>query len=193
MFRHKLGLVLAIALGSSLLPGSAAATASRRYQVQMPFSDIKAGAAHTEIRAPLDLVRSVVTDYARWGEHIKRFDKAHVIGRHGDTTDVYLQVPVMKGAAKVWGVVRFDAPRVGPNGEEIIVGRLLKGNIKRLDARFRLSKIDDQNTALDLELLIVPDFFVPLPNSMVTDELEYAAAKAVEGVGDSSERLSPHS
>jgi hypothetical protein len=192
MLRHKIGLIFALAVGSSIVPASASATNSRRYQVQMPYSDIKGGAAHTEIRAPFELVRSVVTDYARWGEHIKRFDKAHVIGRHGDTTDVYLQVPVMKGVAKVWGVVRFEPPRTGNNGEEIIVGRLLKGNIKRLDARFRLSKIDDQRTGLDLELLIVPDFIVPLPNSMVTDELEYAAAKAVEGVGDSSERMTPH-
>jgi hypothetical protein len=155
----------------------------------MPFSDIKGGAAHTDIRAPIDLVRRVLTDYGRWGEHIKRFDKAHVIGRHGDSTDVYLQVPVMKGAAKVWGVVRFDPPTTGANGEEVIVGHLLKGNIKRLDARFRLAKIDDQRTGLDIELLIVPDFFIPLPNSMVTDELEYAAEKAAQGIGDSSERM----
>jgi hypothetical protein len=189
MLRHKLGFIFAIAVGSSMLPASADATAARRYQVQMPFSDIKAGAAHTEIRAPLETVRNVVTDYARWGEHIKRFDKAHIIGRHGDKTDVYLQVPVMKGAAKVWGVVQFDAPRMGNNGEEVIVGRLLKGNIKRLDARFRLSKIDDQRTGLDFELLVVPDFIIPLPKAMVTDELEYAAEKAVQGVGDSSERM----
>lgn len=192
MFRHKLGFLFAVAVTNSLLPASAGATTARRYQVQMPYSDIKAGAAHTEIRAPLEVVRSIVTDYARWGEHIKRFDKAHVIGRHGDQTDVYLQVPVMKGAAKVWGVVRFDAPKTGNNGEEVIVGRLLKGNIKRLDARFRLSRIDDQRTALDLELLIVPDFIVPLPKSLVTDELEYAAEKAVQGVGDTSERMLPH-
>jgi hypothetical protein len=179
MLRHKLGFIFAIAVGSAMLPASADATAARRYQVQMPFSDIKAGAAHTEIRASLDTVRSVVTDYARWGEHIKRFDK----------TDVYLQVPVLKGAAKVWGVVRFDAPRAGNNGEEVIVGRLLKGNIKRLDARFRLSKIDDQRTGLDFELLVVPDFIIPLPKAMVTDELEYAAEKTVQGVGDSSERM----
>lgn len=190
MFRHKLGFVFAIAVGGSMLPASAEARTARRYQVEMPSSDIKAGAAHTEVQAPLELVRSVVTDYARWGEHIKRFDKAHVIGRHGDTTDVYLQVPVMKGAAKVWGVVRFEPPRAGNNGEEVIVGHLLKGNIKRLDARFRLSKIDDQRTGLDFELLVVPDFFIPLPKAMVTDELEYAAEKTIEGVGDSSERLS---
>jgi hypothetical protein len=189
MLRHKIGLIFALTVASSVLPGSAGAIAARRYQVQMPFSDIKAGAAHAEIRAPLELVRSVVTDYSRWGQHIKRFDKAHVIGRHGDSTDVYLQVPVMKGAAKVWGVVRFEAPRPGNNGEEIIVARLLKGNVKRLDARFRLSKIDDQRTGLDIELLVVPDFIIPLPKTMVTSELENAAEKAVQGVGDSSERL----
>lgn len=192
MLRHKLGFVFALALGGLCLPSSAGATAARRYEVQMPFSDIKGGAAHTDIRAPIDLVRRVLTDYGRWGEHIKRFDKAHVIGRHGDSTDVYLQVPVMKGAAKVWGVVRFDPPKTSANGEEVIVGHLLKGNIKRLDARFRLAKIDDQRTGLDIELLIVPDFFIPLPNSMVTDELAYAAEKAAQGIGDSSERLTPH-
>ncbi len=60
--------------------------------------------------------------------------------------------------------------------------------MKRLDARWRISKIDDQNTKLDLELLIVPDWLMPLPHSLVTGEAAYAASRAVLGLRNASER-----
>jgi ribosome-associated toxin RatA of RatAB toxin-antitoxin module len=157
-----------------------------RYEVQTPRSDIKAGAAFMPVHAPLDVVRQLVTNYEAYGEYIKRFDKAKVIGRHGDTTDVYLQVPLMKGAAKIWAVLRFEAPKTV--GEDVVVvGKLIKGNVKRLDAKWRISKMDERTTKLDLELLIVPDWVVPLPNSMVTDEAMYAASRAVLGMGNASQ------
>src|SRR6185436_7971986 len=123
-------------------PLAFAAGDSQRYQVQTPFSDIKAGAARVQINAPLDVVHSVVTDFGKYAEHISRFEKVRVVGRHGDATDVYLQVPILKGAAKVWAVVRFDAAQKSGAGDELIVGRMLKGNVKRLDARWHLTKVD---------------------------------------------------
>jgi hypothetical protein len=97
----------------------------------------------------------------------------------------------MKGAAKVWAVVRFDPPRPTGNGDDVvIVGKLLKGNVKRLDAKYQISKIDDQNTKLDLELLIVPDFVIPIPDRLVAGEASYAASRAVLGIRNASEQRS---
>jgi ribosome-associated toxin RatA of RatAB toxin-antitoxin module len=183
---------LLLALGSTALPASAGEhREAERYQVHTTLSDIPAGAAKTEVHAPIDVVRQVVTDYGSYAVAIKRFEKAKVIGRHGDVTDVYLEVPIMKGAAKVWGVVRFQPAKQDGNGE-VIVGKLLKGNVKRLDAWWRLSKIDDGKTALNLELLIVPDFPIPLPDSIVVDEAAFAAEKAVAGMRRRSEQANAH-
>ncbi len=162
-----------------------------RYERLTPLSDIKAGGSRDAVHAPIEVVRHIVTDFDGYSSYIKRFDKAKIIGRHGDKTDVYLQVPIMKGAAKVWAVVRFDPPRPTGNGDDVVVvGKLLKGNVKRLDAKYQISKIDDQNTKLDLELLIVPDFIVPIPNRLVAGEASYAASRAVLGIRNASEQRS---
>jgi ribosome-associated toxin RatA of RatAB toxin-antitoxin module len=162
-----------------------------RYERQTPLSDIKAGGSRDAVHAPIEVVRHFVTDFDGYSSYIKRFEKAKVIGRHGDKTDVYLQVPIMKGAAKVWAVVRFDPPRPTGNGDDVVVvGKLLKGNVKRLDAKYQISKIDAQNTKLDLELLIVPDFIVPVPNRLVAGEAAYAASRAVLGLRNASEQRS---
>src|SRR6185503_20696576 len=121
----------------------------QRYEVQMASTDVKAGAARSEVHAPMDVVVKTVTDYAKYAEHISRFEKAKVVGKHGDTTDVYLQVTIAKGLGKVWGVMRMEPPR--NEGNDIVVaGKLLKGNVKRLDVKYRIKKVDDQNTHLDM-------------------------------------------
>lgn len=185
------GVMVALGFGVAA-PASAADRADpERYEKQTPLSEIKAGGSRAAIHAPLEVVRTVVTDFDGYGSYIKRFDKAKVIGRHGDKTDVYLQVPIMKGAAKVWAVIRFDPPKPTGNGDDVVVvGKLLKGNVKRLDAKYQISKIDDQNTKLDLELLIVPDWVVPVPNRLVAGEASYAASRAVLGLRNASEQRS---
>ena len=180
---------LFLALASPVL--ASADQGAERYEVQTPFSDIKAGAARIQVRAPLDVVHRVVMDFGSYALHISKFEKAKVIGRHGDSTDVYLQVPILKGAAKVWAVVRFEAAKGGGN-DEVIMGRMLQGNVKRLDARWHLSKVDEHTTNLDLELLIVPDLILPVPGSLVTGEVAYAAETAVRGLQLRSEQVNPH-
>jgi hypothetical protein len=94
-------------------------------------------------------------------------------------------VPILKGAAKIWAVLRFEPPKAA-DGAEIIDAHLVKGNVKRLDARFRILKIDDENTELDLNMTIVPD--LPIPESLITDEASYASDVAVTGSRDRAER-----
>jgi len=182
-----IGCAVVLGAGSLPIPVAAAGQDPERYTVLTPRSDIKAGAARVQVHAPLDVVRRAVTNYESYGEYIHRFEKAKVVGRHGDVTDVYLQVPIMKGTAKVWAVIRFE-PAKTAGDDLVVVGRMLKGNVKRLDAQWRLSKIDDGNTNLDLQLLIVPDFIIPIPSSLVTSEAAGAAQKAVRGLRTASEQ-----
>jgi ribosome-associated toxin RatA of RatAB toxin-antitoxin module len=194
MNRKSLFVGVFIALGlTGALPASAADRPDpERYEALTPTSDIKAGGSRETIHASLQVVSKVVTDFESYGAYIKKFEKAKVIGRHGDKTDVYLQVPIMKGAAKVWAVIRFEPPKPTGTGDDLVVtGKMLTGNVKRLDARYKISKIDDQNTRLDLQLLIVPDWVVPVPHSLVTSEAAYAASRAVLGLRNASEHA-PH-
>jgi hypothetical protein len=152
-----------------------------RFDVKTPWADMNAGAARGNVDASVDVVRSVVLDFKNYANFISRFEKARIVGKSGDKTDVYLQVPILKGAAKVWAIVRFEPPKQ-VNGSEVVEGHMIKGNVKRLDA--------DVSTQVVLELLIVPD--LPVPDALVVPEVRFAAAKAVEGSRDEAEKRKPH-
>jgi ribosome-associated toxin RatA of RatAB toxin-antitoxin module len=159
---------------------------AERYEVKTEHSkNIKAGCARVHVAAPTNVVKKVVTDFKNYSKFIKKFDKAKVVGRDGDKTDVYLQVPILKGAAKVWAVVRF-APIKKVGGNEVLEGHMLKGNVNRLDAKWIIKKIDDDNTQVDLQLFIDPK--IPAPGSLVTGEVAYASDEAVMGTRDRAEK-----
>ena len=158
---------------------------SERYDLPAEGSSIRAGAARVTVKAPIKTVHKVVSDFKNYPEFISKFEKAHIVGKEGAKTDVYLQVPIMKGAAKVWAVLRFE-PLKSVNGWDVLEAHMVKGNVKRLDAWWRVKKIDDENTQLNLEMLIVPK--LPLPASMVTGEVAYAADVAVMGSRNRAER-----
>lgn len=199
--RHPLALATTLLL---LLAGSSVAAAkqtpeaqhlmkirdSERYEVQTARSSIKAGAARISVRASSGAVETVVRDYRHYDRFISQFEKSRIIGRHGDTTDVYLRVPILKGAAKIWAVVRFEQPKRIDADTQVVEAHMLKGNVNRLDARWRITRIDDDNTQLDLELLIVPK--LPLPGSLVTGEVAYAADTAVTGARNRAETKAAH-
>jgi hypothetical protein len=172
---------------------AAAPARAERYRKPVPGERIQAGCARVAVNVRLEAVRKVVTDFDRYASFIKRTKDgklqlqitAKAVGRKGDKQDVYLEVPVLKGTAKVWGLLRFDPIKV-VDGEEVLEGKLIKGNVHRLDARWRLRKLADDKTAVHLELLIIPK--VPVPADVLTGELEFVSDVAVTGARDESER-----
>lgn len=187
---RRWSLLRAVALGAFVF-ASATATASdgsqprriERYDVKA--AGLNAGAARTVVMASDAVVRSVVTDFAHYDTFISKFKAAKVVGKVGDKTDVYLQVPIINGAVKIWAIVRFE-PLKQVGEDQVLIGKMVKGNVKRLDASWRLHRLDDKSTELRLELLIVPD--LPVPEAVVLPEVRYAAAKAVGGTRDEAER-----
>jgi ribosome-associated toxin RatA of RatAB toxin-antitoxin module len=180
---------LAVFVSASLAssPLSAASRNVERFDVKVANSSMDAGAARVRAHAPASMLRSVLTDYASYSKIIKQFEQARVVGRSGDQTDVYLEVPILGGASKVWAIVRFSPPKT-EGDHEVIRGKLVKGNVKRLDATWRIKKVEDKKSDLTLELLIVPD--LPAPKSLITKELRKAAGKAVNGARNEAERRS---
>jgi ribosome-associated toxin RatA of RatAB toxin-antitoxin module len=155
------------------------------YEVRVPNVSLSAGAARARVASTHDTLRSVLTDYGHYSQIITRFEKARIVGKVGQQTDVYLEVPILHGATKVWAVVRFDQPKT--EGSDLVIrGRMVKGNVKRLDSTWRVRKVDETSADLVLELLIVPD--VPAPNSLIVSEVRRAAARAVSGARAEAER-----
>jgi hypothetical protein len=189
---------LAIAL-QTLTPASVSADSAavreraERYRKSVPDQSIQAGCAKIGVLAAPETLRKVVSDFDHYSTFIKRYKDgklqlqvtAKLVGRVGEKRDVYLEVPILKGTAKVWGLLRFE-PLKTVGSEEVFEGRMLKGNVERLDARWRIRKIDDKRTSLHLELLIVPK--VPVPHDLITGELEFVSDVSVSGAREEAER-----
>jgi ribosome-associated toxin RatA of RatAB toxin-antitoxin module len=192
-------IVAASALALSVLALSAVAVAdtssdatrlrdsrtAERYNTQLGQAPIRAGGAQIFVNAPLAQVRKVVTDYAHYQDFIPGFTRSRVVQRTKDHTDVYLQVPILHGAATVWAVSRFTKPTKLANGTEVIESTMQQGNVNDFRANYRLIPVDANHTILKAEILIVPK--LPLPASVVTPELEYAADKAVTACRNKTE------
>jgi len=178
-------LILPALLLMASTPAEAKDRRTSRYTVTTPHSSIEAGAARTQVRATRDEVAKLVADFDGYTKFIRRFERVKVVGRSQDSVDVYMQVPILKGAAKIWAVVRF-APMRTQGNEHILEGHMIRGNVERLDAKWRIARVDDQSSELRLEMLIVPK--LPVPGSLVTGEVAYAADKAVGDVRNYAER-----
>ena len=182
---RALSLVALLALGSGNALASSPSDVTR-FDTKLPQSDRPAGGARAVVYASPDLVRSVVLDYANYatyfdpdkGKNPKRKWASKIVGKPGNKTDLYLEVPILKGAARIWAIVRFDPPtKVGD--AEVVTGRMIKGNVDKLNAKWTMRKTDE-GTSLQLEFLVVPT--IPVPDSLLANEARSAAAKAVNGM-----------
>lgn len=186
-------LALSLCAPSFARADQASTQRAQRYRRSIPNQSIQAGCARIRVSAPPDTVREVINDFDHYASFIKRYKdgrvqlqiSARLVGRVGDKRDVYLSVPIMKGAAKVWGVLRFDPPKTS-SGEEVLEGHLVKGNVDRLDARWAFKKVDADATSVSLELLIVPK--IPFPHDLISDELEFVSDVSVTGVRNQAEQ-----
>jgi hypothetical protein len=182
-------LLAASVVGAPATSGAADGREIQGYDVRVPNAELNAGAARARVQSNNTTLRGVLLDYPHYSQIITRFEKARVVGRVGQQTDVYLEVPILHGASKIWAIVRFDAPKA-EGADEVIRGRMVRGNVKRLDAAWRVRKVDETSADLTLELLIVPD--LPAPHSLILSEVRRAAARAVSGARAEAERRSHH-
>ena len=157
--------------------------AAELYTVQV--SSLKAGGGRVHIAAPLEATTRVTTDYGRYSTMITQFEQSRIVGKKAGKTDVYLRVPILKGAGMIWAVIRFEPPQKLSDNEYVIKGTMVRGNVKRFDATYRLRRIDDSNTQLNLEMLIVPR--LPFPNSRVAGEVSKACRSAVRQLRNATE------
>jgi hypothetical protein len=156
-----------------------------RYSLAMSGAPIRAGGAMLVVDAPLADVRQIVTDYAHYKDVLPGFQKSRILARGPAGTDVYLQAPILHGAATLWAVVRFGLPAPDGAGEKIEGRRTGPANLDDLRAIWKLYPIDAYRTLLKLEFLMVPS--LPLPGSVVTPQLEESSEDAVRACRDRAE------
>lgn len=160
---------------------------AERYSVPVEGQSIQAGGARILVNAPLPVVRSVLQEYGEYQNFMPRFKRSRVVGKSEKHTDVYLQVPILHGAANIWSVVQFRPPVKKADGTEIIKGRMMKGNVDDFRAMFVLTPVDANTTLLASEILIVPK--LPVPGSVVTGELSYASDVAVTSTRTRAQKI----
>lgn len=149
-----------------------------------PASAIDTGGAAILVNAPLAEVRKVVTRYGDYQKFLKPFDQSKVLSKRKGVSEVYLQVPILHGAARIWVVTELSAP-TKRGAEEVITGRLKRGNVDDFRAVWRMRAIDAEHTVLKLELLVDPS--LPFGASLVTKTLMGSAEKGVRGVKQRAE------
>ncbi len=126
------------------------------------------GRATGIVEAPPDVVMRIVTDYARYREFLPHFDASRVLSRRGNNAIVYLQVRAVRETTTLWAQLRIFQRR--PRGlTQIIEGRMMQGNVARMDARWEVTPlVGGARTLVAFQFLIDPD--LPFPDSIVTNE-----------------------
>jgi hypothetical protein len=147
-----------------------------------PGKSQRYGHAEALIGAPYDAVKTRLTDYPHYKELAgPKFKKVSVVDKQAGATDLYFQLPIMKGLVTIWYVTRFSAPRPAPGGGDVIEGNFVKGNIKDMQIVFTLRPgPEPKNTVLvcDLNLAIS----IPAPQDALDEELRDACGDAVNAI-----------
>lgn len=138
------------------------------------------GHAAVVIDAPIAAVRREVLSFSRYKDLAPgKFDTSQIVGKSGDSYDVFLQVPVLHGALKLWDVIRFAPPRTVVPGLEVIDGTFVRGNVQTMHIVWTLRAVTAKTTLLKCDLLLLPNF--PAPDFLLDEVLRDAAGDAVDG------------
>jgi hypothetical protein len=146
-----------------------------------PGKSQRYGRAEGLIAAPYDVVKARLLDFAHYQELAgPKFKKVRVVDKTAAGTDLYFQLPIMKGLVTIWYVTRFGAARAGMGGAEVVEGTFVKGNIKDMQIVFTVRPAPEQKTILvcDLNLAIT----IPAPQDLLDEELRDACGDAVKAV-----------
>lgn len=139
------------------------------------------GRAEGLIAAPYAAVKARLLDFPRYKELAgPKFKKVSVVDKSASGTDLYFQLPIMKGLVTIWYVTRFATARPGMAGAEIIEGKFVKGNIKDMQIVFTIRPADDQKTVLVCDLNLAVS--IPAPQSALDEELRDACGDAVNAI-----------
>jgi ribosome-associated toxin RatA of RatAB toxin-antitoxin module len=147
---------------------------------------IKWGRAQAIIDVSAKEVLAAIYDYKNYAEFLPDFRTSKVLSQRGPNAIVYLEALVIKKTYKVW--VQESFRERAPSGQtRIIEGKMLKGNISRLDSRWEVTPLDEGHTLVAFQMLFDPN--LPLPASLVSQQNERAAQRTIKALKE--KRLDP--
>lgn len=141
------------------------------------------GHAEALVNASFAKVRAQTLDFAHFKDLVPdKFHNARVIAKDKVSTDLYVQVPVMRGLILLTTVLRFGPTRVVLPGLELIEGKFVSGNknVKTANILFTVHEIDPEHVVLKCDLLILPT--MAAPQAAIDEELRDAAQQAVDAM-----------
>lgn len=133
------------------------------------------------IQASPEAVRDRLLDFRNYKELAgPKFKSVRVVDKQGAATDVYFQLPIMRGIVTLWYVTRFSPARPVSAGE-VIEGTFVKGNIEHMHIAFTVRPgPDDGSSVLVCDLVLRP--VVPAPQSALDEELRDACGDAIQSL-----------
>lgn len=175
------------AAASTLFPcvASADRSVAERYRKPRAGSTVEVGGAIIGINTSVADVLMVVKKYRKYHKILPRLTTSKVVARKGNTSDVYMRAPILRGMYNIWVVSKFTGPLPWGKRGKRIVGKMSKGNVDAFDAVWKMHPCGPKRTILRLELYLIPK--VPVPDSWITPELEWAASRSVTAVRDMAE------
>jgi hypothetical protein len=146
-----------------------------------PGKSDRYGHAEGLIPAGVDAVRAKLLDFPRYKDLAgPKFKSVRVVDKQGDNTDVYFQLPIMKGLVTIWYVTRFPQSRSTSSGD-VLEGTFVKGNIKNMHIAFTVRPgADDKSSVIVCDLVLQPN--VPAPQSALDEELRDACGDAINSL-----------
>ncbi|AUX41772.1 hypothetical protein SOCE26_031950 [Sorangium cellulosum] len=144
------------------------------------------GRSTAVVKAPIERVRAAVLSFDRYPEFMPHYKKCRLLGRTPDGGwDVYMEVSALEGAVTMWARIEIQKPVVA-DGVETYTSRFLSGNVRDLQATWRLEKIDARTTRLSLEVFLRPK--LPLPKRLVNAENLEGSSHAIAAMRARLER-----
>lgn len=139
------------------------------------------GHAEGLVTAPYERVRARLLDFSHYKDLAgPKFKTVRVVDKQATTTDLYFNLPIMKGLVTIWYVTRFAPPQQAQGGE-VLEGTFVKGNIKGMHIAFTVRHgQDDKSTVLTCDLLL--SLSIPAPQENVDEELRDACGDAINSV-----------
>jgi hypothetical protein len=149
-----------------------------------PGKSERYGHAEGLVAAPYDAVRARLLDFAHYKDLAgPKFSTVRLIAKAKTTTDLYFQLPIMKGLMTIWYVTRFDTVRPAQgNAAEVIEGTFVKGNIKGMNIAFTLRPATDDKTSTVVVCDLVLSLHIPAPEVLLDEELRDACGDAINAV-----------
>ena len=160
--------------------------------VPIAGSSILGAHATVMIDAPVQQVRAVVFDFARYPEFMPRFHACKPMGatsRGG--RNVQMELHEMNGAIKLWVRTEISPPRIADH-VEAYDGRFLAGNVKDYRVHWQFEDLDGKRTRLTVDSFLDPDLML-VPSSLINEASLSAAKDAIMALKQRVERLDARS